>query len=145
MHGKGCVITTAGTVDVYAAASIQGTKGQQQWTTEIVQDFGGFDAAWLARNEFIELSLTLKLTAVSRAAANLSAVFMLPFATITLSGFDLDWINVAGVSGRYTGAWGYIEGGSIDLNNGAVGGVEIKVRKYANAAQNTAFLTTVAA
>jgi hypothetical protein len=143
MNGKAVVITTAGAIDLYAGITIHGIKGDQHINFEEVQDFAGFDGSWLARNEYVEVKLTLKLTAASKAAAIANGVFLLPLATLTLTGFDLPWLNAAGVGGRYTGNWQY-RGASIDLLNDKTGGSEANCRKYADPTQNTAATTAAA-
>lgn len=140
--GKAAVTTTAGSMDLYANVTIQGVKGSQTWATEEVQDFEGFDAAWLARNEHVEIKVNVKLTGTSKANAIAGATFLLPLSAVVLSGFDLPWLNAAGISGpRYTGNWQLREGTAIDLTNDKTGGAEITLRKYADPTQNTAATT----
>lgn len=141
MNGKASVITTAGALDAYASVTIQGIKGDHNFSVEEIQDFGGFDQTWLARNEHINIKLSLKLTGASKAAAISNGAFLVPLSAIALSGFDLPWLNATGVGGKYTGSWQYREGSSIDLSNDKVGGSEINARKYADPTQNTAATT----
>lgn len=141
MNGLASVITTAGTLAAYASITIQGVKGDHDFDTEELKDFAGFDQTWLARNEHINLKLSLKLTGASKALAIGNAVFLVPLTAVVLSGFDLPWLNAAGVGGKYTGNWQYRSGGSIDLMNDKTGGSEVNLRKYADPTQNTAATT----
>lgn len=139
--GKACLITTAGALDAYAQVSIQTVKADHQWDEEKIKDFGGFDGAWLARNTGIEISINFKLTGASKAAAIANGAFLLPYATVTLSGFDCPWLNTTGVGGIFTGAWRYHKGGSLSLQNDQVGGMDLSLHKYADPTQNTASQT----
>lgn len=148
MTGRGTVESTAGTLGVYVAISIQSVKGDHAWDSEEIKDSGGFDAAWLARNQHITVVATAKLTGTSKAVAKANGAFLLPFAQVTLSDFDLPWLNTTGIAPTgsaltggatiFSGSWAYYKGGSIDLSNDKAGGMEINLRKYANPAQNTA-------
>lgn len=140
MNGKAVVITTAGALDAYASVTIQGIKGDHEFDIEELKDFAGFDQTWLARNEKINLTLSLKLTGASKALAIANGAFLVPLSAIALSGFDLPWLNAAGVGGKYTGSWQY-RGAAISLDNDKVGGNEVKARKYADPTQNTAATT----
>lgn len=139
--GKATVITTAGALDAYASITIGNVKGDHTWEPEEVKDFEGFDQSWLARNEHINISISVKLTGASKVLAIANGAFLVPYSAVTLSGFDLPWLNTTGVGGKYTGTWQYREGGSLDLVNTGVGGMEIKLRKYADPTQNTAATT----
>ncbi len=141
MKGQAVVITTAGALDAYANINIQNVKGSHDWSQEDIQDFEGFDSTWLARNEHIDITINVKLTGASKAAAITNGAFLVPLSAVTLSGFDLNWLNVTGVGGKYTGTWQFRSGSSLDLTNDKVGGMEIKLRKYADPTQNTASTT----
>lgn len=146
--GKATLQTTAGALDAYASVSIQGVKADHAWDGEEVKDFGGYDIAWLARNQHITISVSIKLTGASKAAAIANGAFLLANARVTLSGFDCPWLNTAGVAAAgigqiYTGSWQYYKGGSIDLQNERTAGMELPLRKYQDPTQNT--LSTTAA
>lgn len=141
--GKAPVFTASGVMDGYLTASIQSIKASHKFPIVEVKDSAGFDNSLYAPNEIIELDVEVKLTAATVAAANGSAVFLRPLAQLTFTNADLPWINSTGVAGAYTGAWVYVDGSTIDLSNAAPGGAAIKLRKYANAAQNTLLTTTV--
>lgn len=141
MNGTGVVITTAGALNVYASLTIHSIKGDQHINFEEVQDFAGFDATWLARNEYVEIKISAKLTGASKALAIANGAYMVPLSAVVLSGFDLGFLNAAGMAnGTYTGNCQY-RGASIDLMNDKTGGIELNLRKYANPTQNTAATT----
>lgn len=138
MNGQAVVITASGAMNVYASINIQNIKGSHNFATEEIQDFEGFDATWLARNEYIEMDVQVKLTGASKALAAANGAFMVPLSAVAFTNADLNWINATGLpNGTYTGNWQYRSGGDIDVNNDKPGGMTIKLRKYANAAQNT--------
>lgn len=133
--------TTAGTLDAYVGIAIQSLKAKHQWDGANVKDFAGFEFGWDARNTHIIITPNFKLTAASYAVAVTNGAFLLEFAEVTLAGFDLPWLNAAGIGGVYTGHWCYHEGGSLDLSNTEVGGMEISLRKFKDPTQNTAQFT----
>lgn len=136
--GQARVQTTAGALDAFAGVAIQTLKAKQNWNSQEVKDFGGFEFAWDARNTHIIITVAFKLTAASVAQAVANAAFLAEFAQVNLSGFDLPWLNATGVGGKYTGAWCYFEGGSIDLSNEMPGGMEVQLRKFKDPTQNGA-------
>lgn len=142
--GKGLLATTAGTLGSYVYINTQSIRGSHTWEEDVVKDYGGFDTGWLAKNEYIEMTVSFRLTATSRALAAGAAVFLRPFAEVALSGFEVDWMNATGTGGYYTGSWFYSKGGSLDIANGSPGGMEITIRKYANPTQQAAALLNVA-
>lgn len=142
MNGQAVVITASGLMDVYVNINIQGIKGSHNAEFEEVKDFEGFDASWLARNEHIEMDVQVKLTAASKVAAALNGAFMKLLSAVLFTQADLNWINATGLpDGRYTGKWQYRGGSDIDLSADKTGGMTIKLRKYADAAQNLAATT----
>lgn len=130
-------------MDAYLTAAIQSMKASHKFPLIDVKDSAAFDLTLYAPNENIEMDVEIKLVAASVAAANASAVFLRPLAVVTFTNADLAWINATGVGGRYTGGWIYVDASTIDLNNGAPGGAAIKLRKYADAAQNALLTTSV--
>jgi len=131
--GKATVETAVGALDAYAGVTNESLKAAQAWEEEVIKDAEGKDASWVPRNEHIILDVTVKLTGASIAAAKAAAIFLAPYAAVVLSGFDLAWMNAT---------WQYIGGSSIDLSDAKHGGATIKLRKYADAAQQTAATTT---
>jgi hypothetical protein len=137
-RGIAKIQTTAGTLDAYVGIAIQTVKAKHGWDAQNVKDFGGFEFGWDARNAHIIITISAKLTAASQAVAITNGAFLAPLAKVVLAGFDLPWLNEAGVGGQYTGDWCYHEGGSIDLSNEQPGGLEISLRKFADPTQNAA-------
>lgn len=131
--GKATVETAVGAMDAYAGVTNETVRAAQNWDEETVKDAEGKDQTWVPRNEHITLDVTVKLTGASIAAAKAAAVFLAPYAAVVLSGFDLSWLNAT---------WQYIGGAAIDLSDAKYGGATIKLRKYADAAQQTAATTT---
>ena len=131
--GKALVETAVGALDAYAGVTNESLKAAHAWEEEIVKDDSGKDMSWVPRNEHVILDVTVKLTGASISAAKSAAVFLAPYAAVVLSGFDLSWMNAT---------WQYIGGSSIDLADVKHGGATVKLRKYADAAQQTAATTT---
>jgi len=131
--GKAVVESAVGALDAYAGVTNESVRALQNWEEEVVKDDRGRDMTWIPRNEHILLDVTVKLTGASQAAAKAAAVFLAPYAPVVLSGFDLGWLNAT---------WQYVGGATIDLSDTKAGGSTIKLRKYANAAQQTAATTT---
>lgn len=136
-RGIAKVTTTSGALDAYAGITTQSLKAKHNWENAMVKDAAGFEIGWDGRNSHIIITVNFKLTAASVAAAIANGAFLLEFAEVTLSGFDLPWLNAAGVGGFYTGHWCYFEGGSIDLSNTEPGGAEINLRKFKDPTQNS--------
>ncbi len=131
--GKATVESAVGDLDAYAGVTNEALKAAQNWDEEVVKDEEGKDQTWVPRNEHIMLDVTIKLTGSSIAAAKAASVFLAPYAAVVLSGFDLAWLNAT---------WQYVGGSAIDLTDAKYGGATIKLRKYADAAQQTAATTT---
>lgn len=131
--GKATVETAVGALDAYAGVTNETVRAAQAWEEEVIKDAEGKDQTWVPRNEHITLDVTVKLTGTSIAAAKAAAVFLAPYAAVILSGFDLSWLNAT---------WQYVGGSTIDLTDVKAGGATIKLRKYADAAQQTAATTT---
>lgn len=100
-------------------------------------DQWGQDAAWRATNEYLDGDWEMKLigTADATTFANVKtgAAFLAPLALITLSGFDLTWLNTT---------WRHMSGSAITLNADDIGSNTIKMRRYVNSTQNTTFAQT---
>jgi hypothetical protein len=88
---------------------------------EELQDEHGFDMTWISRNNYVEGDFNIRLTGSSKANAKLAGAFLVTLAAVTLSGFDLAWMNSA--------YWQY-RGGTIDLANDKGGGFNVKLRLY---------------
>lgn len=131
--GMATVETCVGAMDGYAGVTNESARAAQNWEEEVIKDDEGKDQTWVPRNENITLDVTVKLTGSSIANAKAAAVFLSPYAAVVLSGFDLSWLNAT---------WQYIGGSTIDLTDVKYGGATIKLRKYADAAQQTAATTT---
>ena len=129
MKGKAIVETSVGAMDVYAGVTNEQLQAAHAWESEEIKDDKGFDMTWIARNENFTMSVEIKLTGASKAAAATAAVFLAPYAAVTLSGFTLSWMNAV---------WQYVGGTTINLSASKHGTANIKLRKYADATQNTA-------
>lgn len=148
VRGKAVVEGIASAFDAILYAISQTGKATQNFEEEIIKDVHGFDTAWLFRNEHATADISLKLigdthahaiipaTAVSPTGgttdgATVSALgqpFLANGSQITFSGFDLTGFN---------GVWQVLSGGDVDLGNTKVADLALKVRKYADAGQQT--------
>lgn len=132
-RGKASVEGIPGALDVVVYPVKQTGKATQNYEEEIIKDEHGFDAAWLLRNENITFDIGMKLLGDTAAHAISGGAFLAPQATVVLSGFDLSVLNAT---------FHMVSGSDIDLGNTKVGDLNIKLRKYADATQNTAAVTT---
>lgn len=132
-RGKAVVEGVDGALDVVVYPVQQSAKTNQNWEEEIVKDEGGFDYAWLSRNLHYLNDHAFKLVGDTAAHAATGGAFLAPYATVTLSGFDLAQIN---------GTYQNISGAEIDLGNTKVGDLMLKLRKYGDSTQNTLSQTT---
>lgn len=132
-RGKASVEGIPGSIDLVVYPVAQSGKMTMNFEEEVVKDVHGFDAAWLARNTHYLLDFAFKLLGDTQAHAVSGGVFIAPFATVTLSDFDLAAFN---------GTYQNISGQEIDLGNTKVGDLNTKFRKYDNSDQNTAATTT---
>ncbi len=136
-RGRASLTTLAGNIDAYASVNLRSLRGQHEWKSEELGDFNDFDVAWFARNEHITIEIMIQVTGASKALAKTNGAFLTPLSAVTLSGFDLEWLNTTGVNGKFTGSWQYYKGGNLDLSADRVGGMGIPLRKYADPTQNT--------
>jgi hypothetical protein len=136
-RGVGRIETVgAGTLDAYPGVFIQTIKGKHNWEAGMLKDYQGFEQGWSGRNQHIIINMNFKLTAASFALAVANGAFLIEYSQVNLSGFDLPWINAAGVGGFYTGAWCYHEGGDIDLKNSENGEFNLSLKKFKDPTQN---------
>jgi hypothetical protein len=132
-RGKANVDGIVGAIDLIVYPVAQSGKMTMNFHEEIIQDNRGFDAAWLARNTHYLNDFAFKLLADTAAHAVAGGVFIAPLATVVLSGFDLAAFN---------GSYQNISGQEIDLGNTKVGDMNTKFRRYDDATQATASITT---
>jgi hypothetical protein len=86
-------------------------------------------------------SISMKMLADTQAhsilpvssAGSLGQPFLGPFATVTLSGFDLACLNTT---------FQNQSGAQLDLGNTKVADLKYELKRYADATQNTAAITT---
>lgn len=132
-RGKAVVEGVDGALDVVVYPVQQSAKATQNWDAEELKDEGGFDMAWLSRNHHYLNDHAFKIVGDTAAHAAAGGVFLAPWATVTISGFDL---------AQFNGTYQNISGAEIDLGNTKVGDLMLKLRKYADSTQNTLSQTT---
>lgn len=124
--------TTPMLFDVILYPMPQSMKLSQEFDEDIVQDELGDDCAWRARNEKymgdVSMKLMDKSVTSTLANAKTGAAFFSPYQIVTIS-------NVAVAAWNTT--WQIISGGGIDQDNTKVGDITFRLRRYANATQNT--------
>jgi len=135
-NGTARILTAQGVMDAYVGVFNESIRGKHVFKTNEILDSSGFWTGEDARNEHIIITISIKLTGATIAAAKANALFLTPLSEVIISGAELEWINTTGVGGRYTGSWCYHEGGDIDLKNDSVGGATISLRKFADPTQN---------
>ena len=156
VRGKAVIEGVAGSFDAILYALQQTGKANQNFETEIIKDVHGYDVSWLARNEHLIADWALKLvgdTAAHAAIPATTVAYAAGTAGAAVSGLGqpflapLSTINftAAGTTpASYAGIFQYIDGAAVDLSNVAVGGLDIKIRKYANADQQAGTATVPA-
>jgi len=122
------------TISGYASFHLQGARPTHKFTLNELKDGGGFDAALIATNSYVEMDVEFYPAAATKSAANAIAVFLSPLATVTTAGF-----NVTALNGR----WVYVGDESMDLSNASSAKIMLRVRKYDDATQNTRLTTQV--
>ena len=132
-RGKASVEGINGAIDVIVYPVAQSANINFNFDEEVIKDNNGYDAAWLARNAHYLADFKFKVIADTAAHAQGACVFLAPFATVVLSDF---------VSASINGSYQNISGGTIDLANTSVADLGTKFRRYDNATQATASVTT---
>jgi hypothetical protein len=150
MRGQASFEGIAGTFDVVVTGypSQQTGKATQEYEEEKINDVHGYNAAILARNEMMNLDFSLKFLGASQATAPapitssvmslLGQPFLLPLTTVNLSGFA----PLGSGTFSFNGAFQSQSGADCDLSNVKVGDFTLKLRRWANAAQNALLTTT---
>ena len=123
-RGLASVTGIAGTLDVVIYPVAQSVNISQNFEEEVVKDVAGFDAAWVARNHHYLADWKFKLLGDTAAHAKTGGTFLAPYATVTLSGFDLTVLNTT---------WQNISGAAIDLNNTSVADFQTKFLAFIDA------------
>ncbi len=114
------------------ASIISDVKVGHKWETDVTKDQNNFDANLTATNAHMEIDCTWTPSGATRSEIN-GTEFLEPHALVVLSGFTLTMLN---------GNWIYWADGSLDLSK-KEGKMSMKLRKYADEAQNTSLSTTV--
>lgn len=139
-RGKATVNGVTGAIDVLVYPVQQKIRATQNFEEEAGKDVIGFTAWLLARDEKVEGTYGVKFVGDTAAHAKvpctaaglLGQPFFAPFASLTFSGFDMAVMN---------GVWQIISGTELDLENVKVADGDYKVRRWADATQNTALNT----
>jgi hypothetical protein len=127
-RGKATVEGIPGSIDLIVYPVKQSGKGTMNFDEEIIKDEHGLSVAWLARDTHYLMDFAFKLLGDTQTHALSGGVFLQPYATVTLSGFDLPAFN---------GTYQNISGQEIDLGNTKVGDLNTKFRRYDDPTQNT--------
>jgi len=133
VRGKASLSGSTATFDVILYPVQQSMKASQAFDEEIIKDAVGQDAAWLARNEHYMGDVAMKLIGDTAAHAQAGAAFLGPLAKVTITSCLCDLWNTT---------WQVVAGGDVGLNNDKVGDISFKLRRYADATQNTLAATT---
>lgn len=129
IHGidnSGSAITISGYATFLGPLSANVT---QNFDEKIHSNGIGAHSAWVTQNEHNIVRIRFKPSGATRAAASAVAVFVGPLATVTLANFKVSVFN---------GAYQNLSGATIDLKNEDAGELELNLRKYTDATQNTA-------
>lgn len=140
-RGKAAIHGVAGTIDVIVYPIAQKLQETQNWDEEAIKDAEGFTVALLARDEHGMLNIGLKYVGDTAAhaalpvttAGTLGQPFFAPYASVTLSAFTFAGLNAV---------WQVVTGTSFDAENTKVADGDYKLRRWADATQNTLLNTT---
>ena len=134
----------------YATFILNKVSGKHVWDSKTIKDETDFDAAMLAVNEGHEIDIDLTIsagTSGTRAAAAALAVYPGPLASITISHLKCQgtFASAGNTAVKlFDGAFLYIGGAGIDLSQSDVVKLtNLKMKKWANATQNTSLNTLV--
>jgi len=130
-RGKASIEGVAGTFD--ALLTKQTIRHGQEFDEETIKDENGFDCAWNYRNEKATVDISCKLLGDNATNLAAEAVYFGPGNIVNLSNFAPNVIN---------GSYHIVSGCEISLANDRVGDMTFKLRKYADATQNTAATST---
>lgn len=117
-----------GTLDVIVYPVQQTGELTQNFDSEVVKNSIGFDVSETAKNELHEGDMMFMLLGDTNAHAKSGAQFLAPLATVVFTGSD---------SAAYNGTYINRSGAAISLKNTGTGEIKFKLRKYADADQNT--------
>lgn len=132
--GKAQIDGIVGTFNVFSPVPTpQTARCSTQGEEQTEKDNLGFDNAWRVRNLRYETDVTFLLQGTTAANAIASGAVVAPLTKVTLSGFDLAVFN---------GDWQLMLGQEWDLGNTKAATMNVKLRRYADATQNTLAGTT---
>lgn len=123
------------TIEGYASFILDTGKSSHKFDMDAVKDENNFDRALIATNTHQELTLTWTPAGDTRADATDTCAYINPLAKVELAHFKVAAFN---------GDWVYVGDGSIDLSHKEAK-MSLKLRKYADAEQNSSLVTTVTA
>ncbi len=128
------------TVTGYAAFFIQSLKATQNFDQNFIKDSLGFDAAAIARNNYIELDMEFipyhATLGDSVLGSTNGTVFLAPQAAIAFANLRVTALNAT---------YMHMPGTTINLANEEVASMTLKVRRYLNTDQNTQMTTVITA
>ena len=133
VRGKATLSGSTASFDVSLYPVQQSMKMNQEFEEEIIKDAVGQDTAWLARNEKWMGDIAMKLLGDTAAHAQAGAAFLAPLAIVTITSC---------LCTAWNSTWQVVNGADISLVNDKVGDIAFKLRRYADATQNTLAGTT---
>lgn len=128
------------TFDVITYAEPQTLKVSQDFESQIIKDRTGQDCSERAQNEKYNLDVSFKLLGDTKANAKL-------INTVNNGGFlnKLSLVVIAGADEAVcNGTWTVQGGSDLSFKNDDVADFSLKLRKYADATQNTLMTSTPA-
>jgi len=156
VRGKAVIEGVAGAFDAILYALQQTGKANQAFNLEEIPDEHGYDIAWIARNEHMTCDWALKLvgdTAAHAAIPATTVAYSAGTAGAAVSSLGQPFLaplscvsfTAAGTTPpAFTGKYQIISGCDVDIANTKVSDLNLKLRRYANADQNTAMNTVPA-
>jgi hypothetical protein len=132
---------------VYGTFVLNKITGAHMFDLKTLKDETDFTAAMAAVDEGNEVEIDFTVSSGvggTRAAAAATAIFAAPLAVFTLTHNKLQGAFQTSTGKLFDGNFVYIGGAKIDINqNDWVKITGIKLKKWANNAQNTSLTTTV--
>ena len=132
---------------VYGTFVLNKITGSHVWELKTLKDETDFTAALAAVDEASEVEIDFTVSSGvggTRTAAAATAIFAAPLAVFTLTGNKLQGTFQTSTGKLFDGNFVYLGGAKIDIGqNDFVKITGIKLKKWANTAQNASLTTTV--
>jgi hypothetical protein len=140
VQNNGSAITLTG----YATFLLDKVDGDHNFHIIEGKDAIGFDASLAALNEYFEITIDFTPSGATRAAAAAIPVVPIPLAAVVLANLKTNGTFGSSALNLFNGTYVYVGGVKISQQSAQAAKLSgLKLRQYANSAQNTLLTTTV--